>query len=171
MKKSARGFTLIELMVVVAIIAILVTIGLVVFTGAEKNGRDGKRRADIQAISTALESHYINAATTCPGQSSASTPYTYCPIQNTWFNSNNNTVPNDPLGGSYSYCIVSNTTAAAIADPAASWGNAGCSSVSPGTWVSVTEANTQPAINSNSWKVCASLENAPGLFCIGNQQQ
>ena len=48
MKKNLirkKGFTLIELMIVVAIIAILSVIGVTIFAGIQKNARDAKRRA------------------------------------------------------------------------------------------------------------------------------
>lgn len=54
---ASKGFTLIELMVVVTIIAFLSVIGIVAFTNAQKQARDGRRRADIEAIATALESN------------------------------------------------------------------------------------------------------------------
>lgn len=59
---ASKGFTLIELMVVVTIIAFLSVIGIVAFTNAQKQARDGRRRADIESIATALESNF-NPAT------------------------------------------------------------------------------------------------------------
>lgn len=56
MKKS--GFTLIELLVAVTIIAILATIGLVLFSGVQKQARIGKRVQDLHAIQAALELYY-----------------------------------------------------------------------------------------------------------------
>lgn len=54
MSAPSRGFTLIELMVIISIIAILSVIGIVTFSNIQKNARDVKRRADIDAISKAL---------------------------------------------------------------------------------------------------------------------
>lgn len=59
-----KGFTLIELMVVVSIIAILSVIGVTAFSSAQKQGRDAKRRADIDAIAKALESNRDGVAGT-----------------------------------------------------------------------------------------------------------
>lgn len=53
-----KGFTLVELLIVVAIIAILSTIGLVIYSGAQKAGRTAKRIGDMKAVQTALELYY-----------------------------------------------------------------------------------------------------------------
>ncbi len=58
MKKG--GFTLIELMVVVSIIAILSTIGLVGYQVVTKNARDAKRQSDLKAIQSALEQYHAD---------------------------------------------------------------------------------------------------------------
>lgn len=50
-----KGFTLVELLVIIAIIAILSVIGVTVFSGVQKNARDAKRRADLDSIRLALE--------------------------------------------------------------------------------------------------------------------
>lgn len=55
-----RGFTLIELMVVVAIIGILMAVGIVMFSDAQKAVRDAKRRANVDEIGKAFEQYYTN---------------------------------------------------------------------------------------------------------------
>ncbi len=49
-----KGFTLIELMVVIALIAILSSVLLVSLSSSRAKGRDAKRIADIDALKTAL---------------------------------------------------------------------------------------------------------------------
>lgn len=52
---SKKGFTLIELMVSVAIVAIISSIGYLSYGTAQVNARDARRKQDLRSISTALE--------------------------------------------------------------------------------------------------------------------
>lgn len=58
MKKLKKGFTLVELMVVITVIAILMTIAIVSFTRIQKQARDTKRKADVRTLETALQAYY-----------------------------------------------------------------------------------------------------------------
>lgn len=57
---SQKGFTLIELMIAVSIIAILVTIAMITYQGINKKARDGKRQADLKIIQGALQHYYAD---------------------------------------------------------------------------------------------------------------
>lgn len=57
-RSNKKGFTLVELLVVITIIAILATIGLTIYGGARKSARTAKRIQDLKAIQTALEVYY-----------------------------------------------------------------------------------------------------------------
>lgn len=53
-----RAFTLLEILVVIGIIAILVSLGAVSYSTAQKKSRDAKRKSDLKAIQNALEQYY-----------------------------------------------------------------------------------------------------------------
>ncbi len=55
---TQSGFTLVELMVVIAIIAILASVGFTTYTSSQRAGRDSKRIADIQEIQKANEQYF-----------------------------------------------------------------------------------------------------------------
>ena len=59
-QKTSRGFTLIELMIVISIIAILATIALAGLAGAQKGARDTQRQQMANAIRAALERYYAD---------------------------------------------------------------------------------------------------------------
>lgn len=55
MLKNRKGFTLVELLVVVAIIGLLSTLAVVALGNARQKARDAKRVSDIKQIQTGLE--------------------------------------------------------------------------------------------------------------------
>ena len=137
------GFTLVELLVVVSIIAILSVIGMAIFTGIQPRARDTGRKADLKAISSAMEVGY-NEST---GR--------YSSLADSMFSSLK--IPTDPLKGASScqgnickYCV--RTTA----------GN--CDTVDP-----TVEAG-QPPVGS-TYLICANLEQgSPSYICEGSQR-
>jgi len=104
---NPKGFTLVELLVVITIIAILSVIGIAVFTGVQKNARDARRKADVEAISQALEAHY----NTTVNQYCTAAAGTYCAPQATtaWFSSG--TIPTDPASAAQYSSLPANGAA------------------------------------------------------------
>ncbi len=60
MKSARKGFTLIELMVVISVIAILSTIALFGLTKAQASARDASRQQIMNGIRAALERYYAD---------------------------------------------------------------------------------------------------------------
>ncbi len=106
MKKQSlktNGFTLIEILVAMTIVAILMAISLVSLTGARKVARDGKRKADLEQIRSALEIYRSDCKTypsslTFGAGSSLVGAEADC-SGNTYLDE----VPNDPMTSSYTY--------------------------------------------------------------------
>ncbi len=105
---SKKGFTLLELLVTISIIGILMAIGAVSFSTAQKKGRDSRRQGDMKSIQKSLEQCYSidsEYPQTVPDGGSLD-----CISATTTMN----LVPSDPLPAqSYNYTVD--------ADPAASY--------------------------------------------------
>lgn len=67
-----QGFTLLELLIVIAIIGILVSIGVVSYSSAQKKSRDSRRTGDVKAIQQAWEQYYADNAGAYPANCSVS---------------------------------------------------------------------------------------------------
>ncbi len=63
-----RGFSLIELMIVIAVIAILVGISLPHFRGMQEEGWTVKAAGELRTLATAIESYYIHNSRAYPDQ-------------------------------------------------------------------------------------------------------
>lgn len=70
-----RGFTLMELLIVIAIIGILISISTVAYTSAQKKSRDSRRRSDLKALSSGFEQYYADNSSNYPATCSLSTTY------------------------------------------------------------------------------------------------
>lgn len=57
---NRRGFTVIEILVIIAVMGILLTLAVVNLRSSQINARDAERRADIESITTHLEVYYTS---------------------------------------------------------------------------------------------------------------
>lgn len=60
MKKSekSQGFTLFELLIVIAIIGIIIAVATASYSSVQQKSRDSRRRNDLKAMQNALEQYY-----------------------------------------------------------------------------------------------------------------
>lgn len=167
--QGKQGFTLIELMVVVAVIAILATIGLVIFSGVQQRARDAKRQEDVQAIVKGLEVNKTQGS------------ITYSQINSSWFGGN--AVPVEAIGYTPQYTLIYSTSGAPTSITLASsptWGattiNIATSNFTtvPSTGITlspITVANSVPSSTSlfTAFQVCARLETGI-VYCQPSSQ-
>ncbi len=75
--EKRQGFTLIELMIVITVIAILITIAVVSFTRVQKQARDARRKAELRSISQAVQAYYVDNGSYPANGSALTTPVSY----------------------------------------------------------------------------------------------
>jgi len=74
-QRKENGFTLLELLIVIAIVGILVSIGVVSYSQAQKKSRDSRRTSDVKAIQSAWEQYYADNAGQYPATCTVSATY------------------------------------------------------------------------------------------------
>lgn len=99
-----HGFTLIEILVTISIIAILSVIGMVAYSSVVRQGRDSKRQSDLRAIQSALE-QYNSDQGFYPDAISFGNPLSRPTGGTPYMNS----IPSDPINDStndYTYAYI-----------------------------------------------------------------
>lgn len=71
MSAQRKGFTIIELLVVITVIAILVGIALPRFKGMQDEGNISKAKAELRTLQSAVESYYIHNSNAYPATGAA----------------------------------------------------------------------------------------------------
>jgi prepilin-type N-terminal cleavage/methylation domain-containing protein len=171
--KKQQGFTLVELLVAIAIIAILAVIGLTVFTGLQRSARDAQRRSDVEAIGKAMEANYDQTTAQYPA------------LLATMFAAGK--IPVDPLDNS-SNCATANCvycmevqTGGGTNPVDATGGSSGVSCASSGASLFGRTTNVAkvaagvPTVAATGFLACTNLEGGAGNttpthYCIGSQR-
>jgi prepilin-type N-terminal cleavage/methylation domain-containing protein len=81
--RTSYGFTIVELLIVIVVIAILATISIVAYNGIQARARDSQRQEDVKTIVKALELYYIDN-----GKYPLSNCVSGCTINGSWSNTN-----------------------------------------------------------------------------------
>lgn len=58
LKSKQKGFTIVELLIVIVVIGILVALVITTFSGIQRRARDTERQTDIKAIHSQVEAYY-----------------------------------------------------------------------------------------------------------------
>lgn len=135
-KNRRKGFTLIELMVTISIIAILSTVGYVTYSNAQSTARDARRRQDLRSMISALELYYQQNNNQFPIRSTSikSTDTTGAWKLSSFLTNDISQLPADPINDTtYYYLYNSDGTTyhlcAKLEKPQASDSDNGCSSI------------------------------------------
>ncbi len=105
--KTNKGFTLVELLVVITIIGILATVALVSLNSARAKARDAKRLGDVRQIALALEFCYNDIGKYLPASTFPAAGAALTCSGTTYINS----MPSDPSGGNYTYAVDNDSNA------------------------------------------------------------
>ena len=117
-QKSERGFTLIEILIVVAIIAVLASAVLVGLGPVQRQGRDARRIYDLRQVQTGLELYYakcgyypgeVESDTFCTGQNTVPTDWDALTLVLIDRGIGINKIPNDPTASRDYFYWVSNS--------------------------------------------------------------
>ncbi len=155
--KNPEGFTLVELLIVIAIIAILSVIGITIFSNVQKNARDARRRGDIDSIANALEVNKVAGSVT------------YAALANAQFASG--ITPIDSGNGSAQYCAGTSTTNTAVGTASAWLNTAACPSAPSGYTAVAGGASPNPPAAATNWTICALMESGSLLaYCKSSSQ-
>ena len=156
---NQKGFTLVELLVVVTILAILATIGFTIFNGTQKTARDAKRKGDIDAIAQAME---VNYGKTTGGL--------YDSLKSSMFSSGK--IPTDPINAG-SNCS-NKTCVYCYRQGNAAQTTGVCDAPNSNPIPATDPSKPDGGATTPFWIVCADLESPPtggdAFYCRANQQ-
>jgi len=164
--KNSKGFTLIELMIVVAIVGILAAIAIPNFLTYQAKAKTSEARTNLGAIFTSMTTYKAEQATdtfvggnffTASWQPAGSSIYTYY-VDTVGGNCNVVAVPINPAADFLAACGVVNPTAAgqvasAAAAPCATVANTATVGAVPATFVARAIGNVDNDVVLDCWSI------------------
>ena len=109
-KNMNKGFTIVELLIVIVVIAILAAISVVAYNGIQQRARYSVMQQDIATINKALQlyyaenGHYPYSGTTSSNTTAGPTNTLNIPGLAPTYISSIPRIPDDGIGGYYAYC-------------------------------------------------------------------
>ena len=150
-KNKNLGFTLVELLISISIIALLTVVASISYSKAQKSSRDQKRIGDLKAIQEAAEQYYLLNNGAYPDGNN------FYRSNTSWSVDGQNVLqafPSDPKGDGYEnggeyFCNVFTDSAYCVC-----------------AYMEDTDNG-----NSSGWSDCSSLNNSGGqYYCVRSQQ-
>lgn len=161
MKKSS-GFTLVELLVAISIISILGTVSISVFSQAQNNTRDTKRKAEVSSLAKSIE----------VGKDFERGIYKYdnARIAKEYPHGIPYSGPKGESGEAYCIKTAADTSKQAPADMTTNTFGSSCNDnyVTLQTSVEGTTANNLGAGDVRAWTLCARLESGSKPYCLSS---
>ena len=133
MPKSKRGFTIIELLVVITIIGLLATVVLAGLTSARQKGRDARRMGDLKQMSNAIA---------LIGTGQIGTSFAGCS-------------PNTTTGAAINTCTIGSLNFLNYLDPS---GSGACTKTNSTACNYTLFATSTAALSSQAYEICDFLE-------------
>lgn len=150
---AKRGFTLIEILIVIAIIGVLASVVLVGLGPTQKQGRDARRISDLKQVQNVLEL-YFQKCRRYPGDETcaATNPATWAELQTSLQGAGiglTQSIPNDPVAGkTFSYGVSTDGTSYILRAGLESPGNQVLSTDVDGVVLGL-DCNDDPAVNAD----------------------
>lgn len=110
MRRRGEGFTIVELLIVIVVIAILAAITIVAYSGIQQRARDSDRTSDIAAIQKALELYRVDNGS-FPSVGTDNVGYNLSTLSTALVPTYIASIPNDPNTSLTNYQYVRGTAA------------------------------------------------------------